>query len=260
MNRRKLRFYKGYEYFYKKIEKDKFFSTYCERVFGIDFSQDGFSDIGQITELLNAADIRPGHKVLDIGCGNGKLAEYISDRTGAVAYGFDYSKHAIKNARKRVRGKERLIFEHGFIGEKEYPTAFFDVVLSVDTMYFATDLKEFVRQLYGWLKPGGVFLAFYGEGPFDEKSSNGDATKLASAFRSIHIAYEVMDFTEQHFALMKRKREVISGMREEFVNSNISFYYEASIAQSVDPNMPYEEFIKNHDRFLYVVRKTQSQT
>lgn len=258
MNKRRLRFYKGYEYFYKRLEKNKFFSTYCEKVFGIDFSQDGFSDIGQITELLKIADIRPGYKVLDIGCGNGKLAEYISDRTGATVYGFDYSKHAIRSARKRVKCKERLVFETGLIGEKEYPTDCFDVIISVDTMYFAPDMKEFVNQLYGWLKPGGVFLAFYGEGPFDKKSSNWNETPLAAAFRSNHITYEGQDFTDRHFELMKRKRQVIGSMREEFMNSNISFYYQASVDQSIDPNMPYEEFIKKHDRFLYIARKNRN--
>ncbi len=258
MNKRKLRFYQGYEYFYKKLEKNTFFSTYCERVFGIDFSQDGFSDIGQITELLKLADIKPDAKVLDIGCGNGKLAEYISELTGATVYGFDYSKHAIRTARKRVKGKERLIFEPGLIGEKEYPADFFDVIIAVDTMYFAPDLTQFVRQLYGWLKPEGVFLAFYGEGPFDKKSNNFDETPLAAAFCTNHIPYEGQDFTSQHFELMKRKREVITSMRDEFLHSKISFYYQASVDQSIDPNMPYEEFIKKHDRFLYIARKIRN--
>lgn len=258
MNKRKLRFYKGYEYFYKRLEKNEFFSTYCERVFGIDFSQDGFSDIGQITDLLKLADIKPDDKVLDIGCGNGKLAEYIADRTGATVYGFDYSKHAIRSAIKRVKGKERLIFETGLIGEKEYPADFFDVIIAVDTMYFAPDINQFVHQLYGWLKPGGVFLAFYGEGPFDEKSNHWEETQLAAALRTNNITYEGQDFTHRHYELMKRKRQVIEAMRDEFMNSSISFYYQASVAQSVDPNMPYEEFIKEHNRFLYSARKTRN--
>ncbi len=258
MNKRKLRFYKGYEYFYKRLEKNKFFSTYCERVFGIDFSQDGFSDIGQITELLKLAEIKSDDKVLDIGCGNGKLAEYIAGQTGATVYGFDYSSYAIRNARKRTKGKKDLVFEPGLIGEKDYPVDFFDVIISVDTMYFAPDINQFVQQLYGWLKPGGVFLAFYGEGSFDIKSKSMDETPLAAAFCSNHITYEGLDFTHQHFELMKRKREVISSMREEFLNSNISFYYQASVGQSVDPNMPFEEFIKKHDRFLYIARKMRN--
>lgn len=258
MNKRKLRFYKGYEYFYKRLEKNKFFSTYCERVFGIDFSQDGFSDIGQITDLLKQADIKPEDKVLDIGCGNGKLAEYIADQTGATVYGFDYSKHAIRSARKRVKGKKRLVFETGLIGDKDYPDNFFDVIISVDTMYFAPDLNRFVHQLHGWLKPGGTFFAFYGEGNFDKRSNHWEETPLAAALRSNHITYEAQDFTYQHYELMKRKREVIEAMRDEFINSNISFYYQASVGQSVDPNMTYEEFIKKYNRFLYIVKKTSN--
>lgn len=257
MNKRKLRFYKGYEYFYNKVEKNPFFSTYCERVFGIDFSQDGFSDFRQITELLGIAKIRQEDKVLDIGCGNGKLAEYISDQTGATVYGFDYSEHAIKHARRRTKGKERLVFEPGLIGEKEYPINSFEVIISIDTMYFALDITGFVKQMFRWLKPGGVFLAFFGEGPFDNKSSNEDETTLAIAFRNNNIAYEVKDFTRQHYELMKKKRAVVNSMRNEFLNSNLSFYYDASVSQSIDSNMTYEEFIEKHDRYLYIARKPE---
>lgn len=34
-------------------------------------------------------------RVLDIGCGNGKMIKYLGDKTGVHVYGFDYSDNAI---------------------------------------------------------------------------------------------------------------------------------------------------------------------
>jgi hypothetical protein len=39
--------YKTYSEFYKTTENSLAFSQYCERVFGADFTHDGFSDLNQ---------------------------------------------------------------------------------------------------------------------------------------------------------------------------------------------------------------------
>ena len=44
----------------------------------------------------------------------------------------------------------------------EYSLASFDVILSVDTIYFIGDMKAFIQQVYGWLKPGGILAVMYG--------------------------------------------------------------------------------------------------
>lgn len=37
----------------------------------------------------------------------------------------------------------------------------FDVIISMDTMYFAKDMAAFVAQVKRWLKPNGVFFVGY---------------------------------------------------------------------------------------------------
>jgi 2-polyprenyl-3-methyl-5-hydroxy-6-metoxy-1,4-benzoquinol methylase len=199
MDKSKLLFSDAYEYFYDVVEQNEVFTTYANNVFGIDFSQDGFSDINQVNDFIKAAAILPEHKVLDIGCGNGKMAEYIADRTKASVYGFDYSDNAINNAKTRTIQKSKLNFEVGLIGEMQYPHNMFDVILSVDTMYFAEDMESFVRQIYNWLKPNGIFIAYYGEGHMKKISIDENSTELASAFRRNEINYEVVDYTKEHY-------------------------------------------------------------
>ncbi len=79
---KKLLFYDEYEQFYLMAETSAAFRSFCRKAFGADFSQDGFSDIGQIDRILPYI---PGDRevhILDIGCGNGKVLGYIQEKTG----------------------------------------------------------------------------------------------------------------------------------------------------------------------------------
>jgi 2-polyprenyl-3-methyl-5-hydroxy-6-metoxy-1,4-benzoquinol methylase len=255
MDKSELLFADAYENFYQLVEQNKLFSTYCEKVFGIDFSQDGFSDIAQVKDLMTIAKIKEGDTVLDIGCGNGKLAEYISDTTGATVYGFDYSDNAILAAKDRTRNKPKLHFEMGLIGEIQFPTNKFDVIISVDTMYFAKDMSLFVSQIMEWLKPGGCFLSYYGEGHMEKRRTDMRYTELAYACNQLGLNYKELDYTRSHYELMKHKRAVISSMKKEFLFSNMAFYYLCAMDQSINKRMRFEKFQKKYNRFLYVVNK-----
>jgi SAM-dependent methyltransferase len=239
-----------YEDFYDMAARSEVFAEYCKAVFGMDFSQDGFSDIDQINDIIRLTGIKQGDQVLDIGCGNGKMAEYIADKTGAAVYGFDYSKNAIESALLRTKGKDSLHYEVGAIGGKQYPSDKFDVIISVDTMYFAPDLTAFVGQIRDWLKPDGIFITYYGEGPVYKISADADSTELALALKENKFPYKALDYTRAHFDLLKRKRRAALDMKENFINSNQEFYNTYIINQSIDLDMDYMEFIKSFNKNL----------
>ena len=74
---------------------------YLERCGGIEFFRKfGF---GVLTPPMQAAvlaaDLKPGHRILDIGCGRGELVAHLSEK-GFQAQGWDYSPDAIALARK----------------------------------------------------------------------------------------------------------------------------------------------------------------
>jgi cyclopropane fatty-acyl-phospholipid synthase-like methyltransferase len=91
MNKKDLLFYDAYQEFYKMADINHTFKEYCNKAFGADFSQDGFSDLHQINVILNMVELNNNSCVLDVGCGNGKMLQYIQEKTGAKIYGFDYS-------------------------------------------------------------------------------------------------------------------------------------------------------------------------
>lgn len=156
MDKKELLFYDAYEEFYEMAGKSEAFRLFCRDAFGEDFSQDGFRDLRQIDRILRYIPRYKGVSILDIGCGNGKMLGYLQSKTGAYICGFDYSEEAIRTAKALF--PERSEFREGVIGEIDYPEEAFELVVSMDTMYFARDMSEFVGQIKRWMKKDAVFL------------------------------------------------------------------------------------------------------
>lgn len=97
-------------------------------------------------------------------------------------------------------------FKEGIIGEIEYPEEKFDVITSMDTMYFAKDMTAFVAQIKRRLKPDGVFFAGYQEGDVMPKTPNVQTAQLTKALEQNQMIYEVTDITGQTYELLKAKR------------------------------------------------------
>jgi len=115
--------------------------------------------------IVEMAKIKPGDRVLDVGCGSGNLtltAKRYAGASGAV-YGIDAAPEMIEVARKKAKhsGTE-AVFEVGLIEEISYPEATFDVVISrLVIHHLPEDLKRLgFAEIFRVLKPGGLlFLA-----------------------------------------------------------------------------------------------------
>lgn len=81
----------------------------------------------------------------------------------------------------------------------------FDVIISMDTMYFAKDMAAFVAQVKRWLKPNGVFFVGYQEGDVMLKTESMHTTMLSKALLTNDMSYKVVDITEQTYELLKKK-------------------------------------------------------
>lgn len=253
MNKSDLLFYDAYEEFYTMASQSKAFRSFCADAFGEDFSQDGFSDVSQIDMILQYIPKRDNVHILDIGCGNGKMLGYLQRKTGAYIHGFDYSEKAIETARKLYPVNSE--FREGIIGEIEYPPGQFDVIISMDTMYFAKDMAAFVTQIKCWLKPDGVFFVGYQEGDVVPKTEDRHTTVLAKALKQNRMRYEAEDITAQTYELLRKKREAVQKHQAEFEAEGHRMWYEMLLGQTEYAMVPYEEFKQKMARYLYVGRK-----
>ena len=120
--------------------------------------------LGQSKKLrawtIDAAQIRAGESVLDVGCGTGvltRLAKRAAGETGSV-FGIDASPEMIEVARANATDEKLNIeFRLEPIEQLSFADNSFDVVLSSLMMHHLPDnLKRAgLREIYRVLKPGG---------------------------------------------------------------------------------------------------------
>ena len=254
MNKSELLFYDAYEQFYAMTSESIAFKEFCKDAFGADFSQDGFSDLSQVDLILPYIPLKEKVHILDVGCGNGKMLGYLQAKTGATIHGFDYSEQAIQTARKlHVLNAD---FQVGVMGEMEYPQESFDVITSMDTMYFAKDMVTFVGQIKKWLKPEGVFFVGYQEGDVMPRTKDEHTSALAKAFRQNEFEYEVKDITFQTYEMLKRKRKAALKHASAFEAEGNKQWFDMLMLQTECATEDYKEFEKKLARYIYVAKKT----
>jgi SAM-dependent methyltransferase len=231
-----------YQDFYAAIERSQAFSQYCERVFGKDLGQHGFSDLDQIHRMLKLVNMGGGSRVLDIGCGNGKIAEYISDLTQASVTGLDYVPEAIAQAMRRTAGKwGRLRFLVGNIDDLDLEGELFDVVISIESIFFGQSLEITVGKLKALLAPKGQMAIFCGD-------------DLTSALEQHGLSYDVYDLSKENYEYCRLKYRVVCDLKEAFEAESNTFIWENLRAESRRSAVPYDQAPHLYERYLYHIR------
>ena len=81
-----------------------------------------------IARVATIAAVRPGERVLDVGCGTGTLLAHL-ERSGGILFGVDADTEALALARSKA-GAAGSVFARGFAQRLPFPEAAFDVVVS----------------------------------------------------------------------------------------------------------------------------------
>jgi ubiquinone/menaquinone biosynthesis C-methylase UbiE len=230
-----------YERFYAVVPSSPVHALFCQRAFGLDLGQHGFADLAQLDALVEATDMRADQQVLDLGCGDGRIAEHLSDRTGAHVTGLDYVSEAIRLARERTAAKAgRLAFVVGDLNALHLPARCFDVVLSIDTIYFSQNYARTIGQLVEALRPGGrmAFLYSYGWEPpalpdaFDAATLAPERTPLAEALRANGLGFRSQDWTADDCRLARSRRRILEELESQFRAEGLDFVYENRMGEA----------------------------
>jgi ubiquinone/menaquinone biosynthesis C-methylase UbiE len=104
--------------------------------------------------LLKEAGIKPGMRILDVGCGAGDvamLAAELAGESGSVL-GIDRSEAAIQAARARAASRKNIEFE--IASPEEFPDGErFDIVIGRYVLIFQEDPAAFLRTSARLAKP-----------------------------------------------------------------------------------------------------------
>ncbi len=164
-----------------------------------------------VQKVVDATQLQPGERVLDVGCGSGSLDRWLAQRTGKAnpITGVDLSGYLLGEAAALARseGLEDVIeFREANAEDLPFPDSSFDVSMSFTAMD-GLDAERMLGEMVRVTKPGGRIavltrgddrpkivnlplradLKTKGEAPRDS-ASNGPGCADASLYRRFHQA------------------------------------------------------------------------
>jgi ubiquinone/menaquinone biosynthesis C-methylase UbiE len=120
----------------------------------------GVVDLGKIDRILEAGSVYPGVKVIEPGCGTGRLTRIIAERIGpnGMAQASDISPKMVEKARRRLEGYSNVQLTCGTIEDATLEPASFDSVICHNVFPHFDDKRKVVTKLRYALKPSGLFV------------------------------------------------------------------------------------------------------
>ncbi len=111
--------------------------------------------------LADIADIKPGERVLDAGCGYGGSSLYLAEQRHAKVTGITLCEKQVRMAQEKATGKYLAYPPEFFVmdyTQTTFPDNFFDVVWAIESVCHAVDKNDFIKEAWRILKPGGRLI------------------------------------------------------------------------------------------------------
>ena len=109
-----------------------------------------------VNKFLNKITFDKKFSFLDIGCGNGWVVRKMAEiPTCKQAVGIDKSKNMTNRAKMKKISKKEKYFQAEI--ESWNSVKKFDVIFSMESLYYSVPMEPALAKVYTMLKPGGVF-------------------------------------------------------------------------------------------------------
>lgn len=146
---------------------EEYFLTACEG-YDVFLESEGQHLSRRLRDAFAVAEVTPGMRVLDVGCGRGEIVRHCM-RMGVEAYGIDYAEVATAMTRDVIASEQAGLSDETFVRAGvcrsdakvlPFPTDYFDRVLMFDVVehLYPWELHEALLETRRVLKPNGRFI------------------------------------------------------------------------------------------------------
>ncbi|HYO84961.1 MAG TPA: class I SAM-dependent methyltransferase [Dermatophilaceae bacterium] len=112
--------------------------------------------VGQVTAT---ADVRPGHSVVEVGCGTGNVLVSLARRGPAALTGIDSSPAMLVRARRKVRTDVHLVEGDLIVELGKWPAGSIDRLVAINVLYAVSNRSSFWAEAERVLAPDGFVIA-----------------------------------------------------------------------------------------------------
>jgi tocopherol O-methyltransferase len=154
--------------------------------------------------LIVLAGIKKDMKVLDAGCGVGGTALQIAEKTGAKVWGITITPLQVVLANKYAKQKSLETFVTFSVQDytkTDFPSNFFDVIIGIESICYASPKRMFLDEAFRILKPGGKLII--ADGYLKRQPENAKEKKIIKDFM---WAFALLEFISENEMQKQIKR------------------------------------------------------
>ena len=148
--------------------------------------------------MMEAAAVNSSDKVLDAGCGIGGSSIFLAEKIGCNVTGISLSERQVNKAKELAIEKQvedQVDFKVMNFCATSFPDESFDIVWGCESICYADDKKQFIKEAYRLLRPGGRLVVADG---FVTDFKNNDRSSIRNWLNGWQVNYlETLDEFEK---------------------------------------------------------------
>jgi cyclopropane fatty-acyl-phospholipid synthase-like methyltransferase len=164
-------------------------------------------------------EIQPGDHILDAGCGVGGTAKYLIQNYDVKVHGITLSANQVQKAKdfvSKIEAKGKADFSVQDYCHTNFEDETFNKVYGIESICHASEKKDFLREAFRLLKPGGILVVggFFATG----KAKSPEDKKLMQAWAD---SWAVPSYEETNSFIEKGEQVGFKLESSKQINDNI---------------------------------------